>query len=329
MTAFDVRHVITIKWLDSCDKRVFFAYDVNMTHINPQRRLPPLVALRAFEAAARYASFSRAAEELCVTHGAVSHHVKSLEEHLGFPLFRRLHRRVVLTEAGEALFSKVRTAFDLLEMGTEQVVAAYTKRPLVVSCIATFSMRWLMPRLSQFHAQHPDIDLRLSAPDSPIEWPRDDIDVSIRIGRGEWPEDVEAVAFLPEAVGPVCSPGLLARCALERPEQLRQHTLLHTETRLATWSDWLRLTGVTEVDPTMGQRFETFYFLLQAAAVGLGVAIGPNVLVADDLAAGRLVAPFGFVPNGMSMYVLYPKSRAQHTQIIAFRDWLVEVGDRS
>jgi LysR family glycine cleavage system transcriptional activator len=159
------------------------------------------MALRAFDAAARHASFSRAAAELSVTHGAVSHHVKSLEEHLGFPLFRRLHRRVVLTEAGAAFFEKVRTAFDLLEMGTEQVVAAYTNRPLVVSCIATFSMRWLMPRLTHFHAQHPDIELRLSAPDSPTAWPRDDIDVSIRVGRGDWPEEMETVAFLSEAIG--------------------------------------------------------------------------------------------------------------------------------
>lgn len=261
-----------------------------------------------------------------MTHGAVSHHVKSLEDNFGFPLFRRLHRRVVLTEAGEVFFDKVRTAFDLLEMGTEQVVAAYTNRPLVVSCIATFSMRWLMPRLTQFHSQHPDIELRLSAPDSPIEWPRDDIDVSIRVGRGEWPGELEAVAFLSEAIGPVCSPGLLDRCPLDDPKQLRQHTLLHTETRLSAWSDWLSLTGVTDADATTGQRFETFYFLLQAAVLGLGIAIGPNVLVADDLEAGRLVAPFGFVPNGMSMYMLYPKSRAQNAQIIAFREWLIKTG---
>jgi LysR family glycine cleavage system transcriptional activator len=143
------------------------------------------MALRSFEAAARHASFSRAAEELSVTHGAVSHHVKNLEENLGFPLFRRLHRRVVLTKAGEAFFDKVRTAFDLLEMGTEQVIAAYTNPPVVVSYIATFSMRWLMPRVTQFHAQHPDSALHLSAPDSPTAWPRDDIDVSIRVGQGE------------------------------------------------------------------------------------------------------------------------------------------------
>lgn len=291
-----------------------------------RRRLPSLAALRAFEAAARHLSFSRAAAELCVTHGAVSHQIRGLEASLGFSLFRRLHRRVVLTEAGEALFAKLRTAFDLLEMGTEQVVTTYGRRTLVVSCIATFSMRWLMPRLHQFQAKYPDIDMRLCAPDSPIEFPRDDIDVSIRSGRGEWPDDLEAIAFLDEAFGPVCSPALLQAHPLETPDDLRHHVLLHTESRKTAWPDWLRLAGVQGVDSTLGQRFETFYFLLQAAASNFGVAIGPDALVADDLASGRLVAPFGFIPSELAMYLLYPKSRAHNAQIVAFRDWLLEVG---
>ncbi len=282
-----------------------------------QHRLPPLVALRAFEAAARHLSFTRAAQELGVTHGAISHQVRGLEAYLGFALFRRLPRRLVLTEAGEALFTKVCTAFDLLEMTTVQVMAAYTKRPLVVSCIATFSMRWLMPRLHQFKARHPDIDIHLCAPDSPVEFPRDDITVSIRTGRSDWPEDIVQEAFLDEEFGPVC------------PEDLHYHTLLHTDTRKHAWHAWLRLTGVTGVDPTAGQRFETFYFLLQAAVSGFGVAIGPHPLVADDVAAGRLVAPFGFVPNGLSMYVSYPKARATDPQVVAFRDWLLEAGRAS
>ena len=290
------------------------------------RRLPPLAALRAFEAAARHLSFSRAADELYVTHGAVSHQVRGLEAHLGLALFRRLHRRVALTEAGEVLFQKVRAAFDLLEMGAEQVVAAYKARPLVVSCIATFSMRWLMPRLHDFHAQHPGIEIRLSAPDSPVEQPRDDIDASIRVGRGEWPDDVEAHAFLDEAFGPVCSPALLQRCPLEKPEDLQHHTLLHTETRITAWPDWVRLKGASGVDPTLGQRFDTFYFVLQAASSSFGVAMAPDVLVRDDVAAGRLAAPLGFTPSGLSMYVLYPKSRARHAGIIAFRDWLLAAG---
>jgi LysR family glycine cleavage system transcriptional activator len=294
-----------------------------------RRRLPPLGAVRAFEAAARHLSFTRAAEELYVTHGAISHQVRELEQYLGCALFRRLHRRIVLTEAGEALFAKVRIAFDLLEMTTTQVVAAYTRRPLVVSCIATFSMRWLMPRLHQFTARHPDIDIRLCAPDSPVEFPRHDIDVSIRAGLADDSEAMEHRAFLDEEFGPVCSPALVQRCPLVCPEDLRRHTLLHTETRKHAWHDWLRITGVVGVDPTVGQRFETFYFLLQAAASGFGVAIGPHPLVADDIAAGRLLAPFGFVPHGLSMYVSYPKARATDPQVIAFRDWLLEAGSTS
>lgn len=299
-----------------------------MIHLNHlRRRLPPLVALRTFEAAARHASFSRAAEELLVTHSAVSHQIKSLEAHLGLVLFRRLHRRVVLTEAGEALFDKVRTAFDLLETGTDQVVSSYKLRPLVVSCIATFSMRWLMPRLHDFHTRYPDIDVRLCAPDSPLEFFRDDVDVSIRSGGHEaWPSGLEVQPFLDEAFGPVCSPELLRRYPLHHPDDLRHHTLLHTETRKTAWADWLRLTGVETIDATAGQRFDTFYFLLQAAASSFGVAIGPDVLVADDITAGRLVAPFGFVPSGRSMFVLYPTLRAHNPQLTAFRDWLMEAG---
>jgi LysR family transcriptional regulator, glycine cleavage system transcriptional activator len=293
-----------------------------------RRRLPPLGALQAFEAAARHVSFTRAAEELCVTHSAISHQVRGLEASLGCALFRRLHRRIVLTEAGEVLFTKVRAAFDPLEMTTVQVVTAYTKRPLVVSCIATFCMRWLMPRLHHFKTCYPDIDIRLCAPDSPVEFPRDDIDVAIRAGRSDWPQDMEGQAFLDEEFGPVCSPTLAQRCPLPRPEDLHQHTLLHTETRKHAWHDWLRMTGVMGVDPTVGQRFETFYFLLQAAASGFGVAIGPQPLVADDIAAGRLMAPFGFVPSGLSMYVLYPKARATDSQVMAFRDWLLDMGRR-
>ena len=124
----------------------------------------------------------------------------------------------------------------------------------------------------------------------------------------------------------MCSLDLVQHCPLVRPQDLRYHTLLHTDTRKHAWHDWLRLTGVTGIDPTAGQRFETFYFLLQAAVSGFGVAIGPHPLVADDVGTGRLVAPFGFVPNGLSMYVSYPKARATDPQVVAFRDWLLEVG---
>jgi LysR family transcriptional regulator, glycine cleavage system transcriptional activator len=225
-----------------------------------RRRLPPLGAVRSFEAAARHLSFTHAAEELYVTHGAISHQGRELETHLGCALFRRLHRRVVLTEAGEALFAKVRAAFDLLEMTTAQVVTAYSRRPLVVSCIATFSMSWLMPRLHQFTARHADIDVRLCAPGSPVEFPRDDIDVCIRAGLSNGSEEMEHRAFLEEEFGPVCSPALVQRCPLVCPEDLARHTLLHTETRKHAWHDWLRITGVEGVDPMGGNALRRFTF---------------------------------------------------------------------
>ena len=130
-------------------------------------------------------------------------------------------------------------------------------------------MRWLIPRLHQFHAEHPNIDIRLSAPDSPVEFPRDDIDVSIRVGPSEWPDDLEARAFLDETFGPVCSPGLLQNRPLEHPEDLQHHTLLHTDSRKTAWNDWLRITDITTVDSTTGKRFETFYFFAAGRRVGV------------------------------------------------------------
>jgi LysR family transcriptional regulator, glycine cleavage system transcriptional activator len=297
---------------------------------NRRHHLPPLAAMRAFEAAARHASFSRAAEELCVTHGAISHQIKSLETSLGVPLFQRLTRRVQLTEAGEALFAKVHAAFDLLETGTAQVMARYTNQPLVVSCIATFSMRWLMPRLQQFTSSHLGLAIRLLASNSPELFPQEDIDVSIRVGptdrAGNWPANVEAHAFLDEAFGPVCSPQLLQHVPLRHPDDLHAHVLLHTESRLSAWGDWLRINEVTSIDPTAGPRFETFYLLLHAATSSFGVAIGPDTMIAEDLASGRLVAPFGFVPSGISMYVLYPRAQAHDPRCLALRDWLMAMG---
>lgn len=291
-----------------------------------RRHLPPLNAVRTFEAAARHLSFTEAAEELHVTHGAVSRQVKALEAHLGVDLFQRLNRRVVLTAAGEALLRNARAALDLLEVGVQQVAVARGSGPLEVSCVATFAMRWLIPRLGRFHKAHPDIELRLSAPDSPVERPYDDIDVLIRIGADDWPDDVEVTPFLEEEFGPVCSPRLLKTHALHRPDDLGGHTLLHSRTRPTFWQDWLRLAGPARLDPERRQHFDTFYFTLQAAAAGLGVAIGPYSLVGDDIAAGRLAAPFGFVASGLAVCLLCPNTRAADPRIAALRTWLIEEG---
>lgn len=287
------------------------------------RRLPPLKALPAFEIAADRLSFSAAAADLNLTHGAVSRQIKALEDHLGVALFRRLNRRIELTEAGASLLPPVREALHQLEAGAAKVVAQPRQGPLVVSCLATFMMRWLIPRLYGFSAAHPGIEVRLSAAHAPVEFARDGVDIAIRIGEPPWPPGVSAHPFLEEQAGPVCAPGWLASAALKRPVDLKRHPLLHTETRPSAWPDWLAATGVGGIDPSGGIRFEHTYFSLEAAAGGLGVAIGSLPLVADDLRSGRLVAPFGFAPSGRSYCLLTARKSAGIAKVKAFRQWVL------
>ena len=289
-----------------------------------KRRLPPLKALPAFEAAARHASLSAAAHEMHLTHGAISRQVKALETHLGVALFRRLSRRIELTEAGSTLLPAVRTALDVIESSAARIAAQPRRGPLVVSCLPTFMMRWLIPRLYDFHARYPQIEVRLAASYAPVSFARDGIDVAIRFADARPPEGIDAQPFLAEEVGPVCSPAVLERRALRRPSDLRHHTLLHTETRPDAWPRWIGQSGVKGLDAAKGPRFEHFYLLLEAAASGLGVAIAPHPLVAADLASGRLVAPFGFVPSGRSYGILHPVEHARAAKVRTFRRWIME-----
>ena len=234
--------------------------------------------------------------------------MKSLETHLGVRLFRRLNRRVELTEAGAAFLPAARTALDVVEASAARLSTATRQGPLVVSCLPTFMMRWLIPRLYDFNARHPAIDVRLSASSAPVDFARDGVDVAIRIGAGPWPEGIEAHAFMNEEIGPVCSPALAQRRKLRRPADLGQQTLLHTETRADAWPDWLARSRTATIDASKGQRFEHFYFLLEAAVAGLGVAVAPRPLVMEDLKLGRLVAPFGFVRSGRQYCRSIPRS---------------------
>lgn len=292
------------------------------THATTGRRLP-LKALPAFERAASHLSFTAAATDLHVTHGAVSRQVKALEQHLGVALFRRLHRRVELTEAGAALLPAVRSALHVLEAGAAQVTPASRHGPLVVSCLASFMARWLIPRLDAFQARHPEIEVRLTASHAPFDARQNGIDVAIRVGAPPWPDGIGAQPFLAERIGPVCAPGLLGHATDARLAALRRHKLLHTETRPEAWSDWLRLVAGKGINAEAGPRFEHFYFLLEAAIAGLGVGIGPYPLVEADLRTGRLVAPFGFVPSGRAYTLLWPGSGARLPKVRAFRAWLV------
>ncbi|EIZ82115.1 LysR family transcriptional regulator [Methylobacterium sp. GXF4] len=288
------------------------------------RRLPPLNALKAFEAAARHASFTRAAEELRVTHGAVSRHVQMLEGWLGVPLFERHNRRVVLTEAGRSYAAEIGAALDRVALATARQVERGRPRLLHVNALATFTLRWLIPRLSGFQVAHPAIEVRLTTSNVPLANLADPFDVAIRGGPQTRPGHVPQ-SFLTERRIPVCSPALLQRLPLQEPEQLRHHTLLHAATLPEVWPHWLRAAGVPDLVPQASVTLEHFYLTLQAALDGLGVAMGPERLIADDLAAGRLTRPFaGPSLPARSYYTYVPEARAEDPTVRAFCAWLTE-----
>jgi LysR family transcriptional regulator, glycine cleavage system transcriptional activator len=291
--------------------------------VESMRRLPPLKALPAFEIAASRGSIGAAAQELHLTHSAVSRQIKSIEEYLGVSLFRRLNRRIELTPAGAAFLPSVRKTMQLLEASAAQIGGQTMQGPLIVSCLATFMMRWLIPRLYAFSAAHPGIDVRLAASHAPARFAADGIDIAIRIGRPPWPRRVAAHRMFSDRIGPVLAPTLQKRHRLTRPSDLKKAVLLHTDTRPQAWSDWLRLTGTRGLEAASGPRFEHTYFLLEAAASGLGVAIASLPLVKEDLAGGRLVAPLGFVRSPGSYYLLYPKSTPNAARIAAFAAWIM------
>jgi LysR family transcriptional regulator, glycine cleavage system transcriptional activator len=287
-----------------------------------RRRLPPLKTLPAFEIAAERLSFTAAAGELNLTHGAVSRQIQALESQLGVPLFRRRNRRIELTEAGVAFLPGVRQALHVLETSTAEVATSPRQGALVVSCVATFMMRWLIPRLYAFNALHREIEVRLSAAHTSVDFARDGVDIAIRVGRPPWPRNVAATPFLADRIGPVCAPALLDGRKNPRLAELRRHRLLHAETRAQSWSNWARARGVT-IDAGSSQSFEHHYFMLEAAASGLGIGIASLPLVENDLKSGRLVAPFGFVPSGNAYCVLHARHAADNPKIAAFRSWIV------
>ena len=290
-----------------------------------KRRLPPMKALAAFELAAEHLSLSKAADDLFLTHGAISRQVKGLEEYLGAPLFHRHNRRIELTQAGRDFLSTIRLALDLIERGASEVTKASRQGPLVVSCLPTFMMRWLIPRVHDFNERYPEIEVRLSASPGPADLERGDVDVTIRLDDTPWPNDVVANPFLAEEVGPVCSPALLERRPVIEPADLRQHPILHTETRPQAWTQWTAAMGVDDLPLDRGTRYEHFYYMLEAAAAGLGTAIVPLPLAADDLTAGRLVAPLGFTPSGRTYHVIHRHASAQPSAAATFARWLVGV----
>ncbi|MBN3857404.1 transcriptional regulator GcvA [Paraburkholderia sp. Ac-20340] len=252
------------------------------------RSLPPFPALRAFEAAARHNSFTAAAAELHVTHGAISRQVAALEAWVGVQVFHRHGKRVALTDDGRRYLGAVQAAFDDIARATEQLRDTGVVHVLRVNALPTFAMKWLLPRLSQFQRLNPNVELRLATSNAPVET-LDAFDVAVRRGPAHWP-DCASGHFLDEMELPVCSPALLKRTPIHNANDLARHVLLHSDTRPDAWRTWLATAGVT-AKCRKKQSFDHFYLALQAAVDGLGVALGPLPLLDDELASGRLVTP--------------------------------------
>lgn len=289
------------------------------------RRLPPLNALRAFEAAARLLSFTKAAEELSITPSAISHQIRGLEAHLGVRLFRRASRSLMLTDEGQSYLPVLRDAFDAIHAATSRLATRRAAGPLTVSLLSSFAVRWLIPRLRRFQSSRPEIEVRLSTTARPVDFRREDIDCAIRHGRGQWP-GLAADLLLAEDLFPVCGPKLLeGRHPLKAPHDLALHSLFHIAMRRDDWRVWLNAVGIADIDPERGPVFESSDLALRAAAEGLGVAIASSALVEDDLEKGRLVAPFDVrLPTDSGYYFVVPEDRREQPKIAAFRAWLLE-----
>ncbi|WP_341503434.1 transcriptional regulator GcvA [Gallaecimonas sp. GXIMD4217] len=290
------------------------------------RRLPPLNALKVFEAAARHLSFTRAAEELFVTQAAISHQIKSLEEFLGLKLFRRRNRSLLLTEEGQSYYLDIKDIFSHLSEATERVLSRSAKGALTVSMQPSYAIQWMVPRLSRFSEEHPDIDVRIKAADQEEGSLTDDVDVAIYYGKGKWP-GLAADRLQTEYLIPVCAPMLLQGSRpLSSPEDLRHHTLLHDSSRKA-WQAWVRQLGLQHmINVNHGPIFSHSTMVLQAAVYGQGVALAHSVLAQPDIAAGRLVCPFKEVLVSKNAYYLVcQQSQAEQGKIVAFRDWMLKM----
>jgi LysR family glycine cleavage system transcriptional activator len=288
-----------------------------------RRQLPSLNALRAFEAAARHLSFTRAADELAVTQGAVSHQVKALEQQLGLPLFHRRNQRLTLTSAGEAYLPTVREAFDRLAAGTEHLLATEQSKRLTISVSPNFAAKWLVPRIGHFVEQHPDIDLRINAALHHVDFASEDVDMAVRHGEGHWPE-LDVARLCREELFPACSPALLQGAhPLRVPADLRHHTLLHLDHR-QDWQKWLDAAAVEGGDLSRGVVFNQASMALRAAVDGQGVALARTALAALLLLEGRLVRPFPLaLPVSYAYYIVCPKATAARPKITLMRDWLL------
>ncbi len=290
-----------------------------------RRKIPSTGALSAFEAAARHASFTEAASELALTQSAVCRQIAGLEGFLGVKLFRRSKRGVVLTEAGAAYHRQIAKRLDEVERDTLDLMARQGEGgTLELAIVPTFGTRWLLPRLPDFAKRHPAITLNLSSRTRPFLFDDTELDAAIYTGDGNWPGAV-ATHLMPENLVPVCSPSLIAPRTQLTPQELAQLPLLQQSTRPHAWRQWFESTGYSPGNELVGARYELFFMSLQAAAVGLGVALVPEYDIGDDVAQGRLVIPIRHAfPSDRAYYLVSPEHKAENQALGVFRSWLQE-----
>jgi LysR family glycine cleavage system transcriptional activator len=287
--------------------------------------LPSLNGLRAFEAAARLLSFTRAAAELNVTQTAISHQIRRLEDQIGIKLFIRQNRTLVLTREALDYLPSVSSAFEDLRRATAKLRRTEREGRLTVSTTASLAMKWLVSRVAAFQDANPGMEVRISTSTHLVDFHREEVDIAVRYGRGSWP-GLRAHWLMAERLFPVCSPGLLTDVKpLREPADLAHHTLIHTTVWRDDWGLWLTAAGLPHsIAARRGLTFDLSFMAIQAAVEGLGVALGRVHLVEADIAAGRLIAPFDTVlPQDAGYYVVSPEATADTPKIALFRDWLI------
>jgi len=280
----------------------------------------PLTALRAFEAFARLGKMSLAADELCVTHGAVSRQVRSLEAVCGVKLTQGPRNALKLTDAGERMARSLGHTFDELEQSFREVRAA-ADRELHVSCVGTLAMKWLIPRLSGFHARHPELAIRVTEAYGPVDFTREPFDAAIRLGVSLDNDGLTAIPLLDNSHGPVMSPALMAG-GVDLAE-LAALPRLHTRPHRQAWDEWSEHARIAVPDAAENREYEHLFYMLEAAVAGLGVGLSPWIYVANDIASGRLVAPYGFTPTPAKFHLVIPDAPPKRG-LAAFRAWLLE-----
>jgi LysR family glycine cleavage system transcriptional activator len=290
------------------------------------RTVPPLNPLHVFDAVARLGSLTRASVELCVTHSAVSRQLATLEAYLGVELFERGPRGVALTKVGERYFAEIGPAFAAISGATARLAGSAEGQPLRLCVYTTFAAKWLMHRLNRFEQRYPSIPIEISTTVSPINFSKQDIDAAIQVGTGQW-SGMSSEFLFADVIEPVCSPALLANGPpLATIDDLKQHRLLQSRYRRRDWHDWLHAQGRTDLDDYVNQQkggFQNSLLAYQAAIEGIGIVMGQTQLLANDIAAGRLVCPFQRpMRRDLAYYLLIPEGRMHERKVAALRNWL-------